>query len=220
MRGGSVLVSVQGVWKRFEGQAAWVLRGVSLEAGPGDMLLVMGRNGSGKTTLLRIIAGLTEPSRGRVAVGGRPPSSREARRILGVVLHSPLVYEELTVRENLEYYAGLYGVEDYDPRLDGVAESLGVARVLGARVSSLSFGWRRRVDIVRALIHRPRVLLLDEPTTGLDEDTVEALLDLTLDLSKRGVTVLATSPRRLDAAIERGYTGLELVEGRLGVVRG
>jgi len=213
------LVRLDNVWKRFEGQATWVLNGINLEAGPGSLTLIMGRNGSGKTTLLRITAGLVEPSKGRVLVGGRPPTSREARMMMGAVLHSPLVYEELTVLENLEYYAGLYGVRGYDPRNDVVAEALGVTKVLGSRVSSLSFGWRRRVDIVRALIHKPQVLLLDEPTTGLDDETVESLLDVTLELSRRGMAVVATSPRRLDSAIERGYRALELVDGRLGVPR-
>lgn len=151
-------------------------------------------------------------------IEGLAPTSREARMALGVVLHSPLVYDELTVYENLSYYAGLYGVEGYDPRVDEVAEVLGVTRVLGSRVSSLSFGWRRRVDIVRALVHRPRILLLDEPTTGLDDDTVESLLDMTVDLSRKGVAVVSTSPRRLDSALERGYRGLSVADGRLEAV--
>ncbi len=212
------IARLEGVWKRFEGQPSWVLRGVSMTVRPGELVLVMGRNGTGKTTLLKIMAGLVEPSRGRVLIGGLQPGSTQARMMLGVVLHHPLVYDELTVQENLSYYAGLYGVYGYEPRRDEVAEALGVTRVLGARVSSLSFGWRRRVDIVRALIHRPRILLLDEPTTGLDDDTVESLLDMTVELSKRGVAVVSTSPRRLDSALERGYRGLEVVDGRLEVV--
>ncbi|RLG47470.1 MAG: ABC transporter ATP-binding protein, partial [Thermoproteota archaeon] len=154
-----MLLELRGVWKRYTGD--WVLREVELELRPGDAVAVVGPNGSGKTTLLRVASGLTAPSRGRVLVSGRPPSSPEARRAMGVVGHSHMLYRKLTVRENLSLFSRLYGVGvDW-----ALVESLGLDRYLDRRVEELSFGWRKRADLARALLHRPRLLPVDEPLT-------------------------------------------------------
>ncbi len=151
----------------------------------------MGPNGSGKTTLVKIIAGVTPPSRGSVEVEGR----------LSVVFHTPSLYEELTVRENLEFYAELAGD---DP--SSVWDMFGVRRVLDMRVSALSYGWRRRVDIARAFMGPPSNLVIDEPTTGLDETAREELRSY---LDNVG-TVLLMSPTMLEwGRVKR------LVDGKL-----
>lgn len=207
------LLAVRNVWKRYGDEGApWVLRGVNLEVGVGEEVFLLGSNGSGKTTLLRIIAGLTLPSRGEVRVAGREPRDPEARAIMGVVLHHSLLYPTLTVEENLAFYASLYGVEDYDPSADWVVESLGLRGRLRDRVSTLSFGWRRRADIARALLHRPRLLLLDEPFTGLDSKGVEDLYNVLKSYVGEGGSLVATAPKESDIG--------PVEEARVAVLRG
>ncbi|KSW11688.1 hypothetical protein CF15_02400 [Pyrodictium occultum] len=203
------------VWKRYDWSRGWVLRGVNLCAGAGGGVLIVGPNGSGKTTLLRILVGLTRPSRGRVLVEGQPPSLPGARRFVGVVLHHSLLYDELTVRENLEYYARLYGVEGYEPEGDEVVEVLGLHRYLDTRAGELSFGWKKRANIARALLHRPRALVIDEPFTGLDDEASESLSSLLESLLRRGVAVVATSPQRGVADALPGFRVYRIESGRL-----
>lgn len=208
------LVEARDVWKRYREGGDWVLRGLSLAVEPGDRVGIAGANGSGKTTLLRIISGLLHPSRGEVLVGGAPARSARARAMMGVVLHNSFLYDELSVRENLEYYSVLYGVE-YDPEGDPIVERLGLARYLDRPARELSFGWRRRADIARALLHRPRILLIDEPFTGLDEDGATGLAGLLRELSRGGVSIIATSPRASDLALLEPTILYRLREGVL-----
>ena len=210
------VLEVSGVWKRYAYGRGWVLRGVDLCLPGGRGALVMGPNGSGKTTLLKIAVGLVRPSRGSVRVAGYPPASLEAKRRMGVVLHHSLLYDELSVRENLEYYARLYGVEGYEPGRDEVVEALGLRRYLDTKAGDLSFGWRKRANIARALLHRPMLLAIDEPFTGLDDDAVRALRDILEGLVARGVAVLATSPQKGAAQLlRRGFTHYVIHEGKL-----
>ena len=159
------MMEVDNVWKMMGGQ--WILRGIRLKVS--GIVTLVGPNGSGKTTLVKIIAGLLEPSRGTVHIDGQKP--KVPASLLGVVLHNAMLYPELTVRENLRLFARLTG-----GKLEGCP--LGVCRVMDKLVRTLSFGWRRRVDIVRALIPDPPNLVIDEPTTGLDEETRGELLDI------------------------------------------
>ena len=205
MAGQRCLAELRGVWKRYSHNRGWVLRNVSLCLSPGSGYLVLGPNGSGKTTLLRILVGLVRPSRGRVTVAGRPPQSVDAKKLIGVVLHHSLLYDELTVRENLEYYARLYGVKGYSPEGDPVVEALDLKRYLDARAGELSFGWKKRANIARALLHGPRLLAIDEPFTGLDDEASQALAGILQDLVKRGVTVVATSPQKGFTTLLPGY---------------
>ncbi len=207
------VVELRDVWKRY--RTGWVLKGVSLTLGERSGVLILGGNGSGKTTLLRIVAGLVRPTRGEVRVLGGSPLEGRVRASMGVVMHHSLLYSELTVRENLEYYARLYGVEGYDPERDEVVETLGLRRYLDRRVEELSFGWRRRADIARALLHRPRLLLIDEPFTGLDDAAQASLAGLLNGLLERGVSILATSPSRSVLGLLEGFKVYRIVDGRL-----
>jgi ABC-type multidrug transport system ATPase subunit len=190
------MILIKDLWKRLGKR--WVLVNVNLMV-KGTYLLT-GPNGSGKTTLVRLIAGLLEPSRGIVEVDG-------GSRNLGIVLHNPLLYPDLTVRENLELYGELYGV-DYRDKLD----LLGISRYMDVPVRELSFGWRRRVDVVRAIIHEPRNLVLDEPLTGLDDEARDSLISL---LNDYGGSLLITSSNPCD----RAWLGLS-IESRGALLNG
>lgn len=148
---------------------------VSFSLEDGEALAVFGPNGAGKTTLLRLLAGLLKPSAGEALVGGVRAGSATARGRIGIISHESMLYHALTVRENVELAARLYGVADPRGAVSRVLEKLRIAERGSSAVRSLSRGLRQRVSIARALVHEPRVMLLDEPFTGLDDAGASAL---------------------------------------------
>jgi heme exporter protein A len=154
------------------------LSGVDLDLPSGASLAVLGPNGSGKSTLLRILATLLRPSRGEVSVLGSslPDDAWKLRGRIGFLGHEPLLYEDLTGRENLEFQARLYGLprEEAAARIESDLELLGMSRRAGYRVSDYSAGMKQRIAICRAVLHRPALLLLDEPDSNLDPEGREA----------------------------------------------
>ena len=147
-----------------------VLRGLSLELAPGETLAVIGPNGAGKSTLLRILATLLRPSAGEVEVLGAalPRQAWKVRGRIGFLGHEPLLYRELSVRENLEFNARLHGLGDVTPRIAELLDTAGLAARGNELVRNLSAGMLQRAAICRAVVHEPELLLLDEPRSHLD----------------------------------------------------
>ena len=147
-----------------------VLRDVTLDLAGGETLAVLGPNGAGKSTLLRILATLLRPSGGSVEVLGAelPRQAWKARGRVGYLGHAPLLYRELSVRENLEFNARLHGVADPGSRIGELLEAAGLARRADELVRNLSAGMLQRAAVCRALLHDPELLLLDEPSSHLD----------------------------------------------------
>ncbi len=154
----------------------WALRNLSIAVSPGEALALLGKNGSGKTTLLKSFAGLLRPTEGVVQLSGEP-LSREAKGRIGLLSHEPMLYAGLTIRDNLGYFARLFGMEsgDIPVRVSLLAEMLDIRERLDEPVRVLSQGLRQRAALARALIHDPEVVLLDEPFSGLDPDAAERL---------------------------------------------
>jgi heme exporter protein A len=144
-----------------------VFRDVTVNVPDGGFLLVTGPNGSGKTTLLRVLAGLTAPTQGEV---DRPP-----RHLVGYLGHDPLVYRELTPRENLTLFGRLYRVPERAGRIEALLERFGLWEVRDERVSTFSRGMRQRLGLCRVLLQEPQLLLLDEPYNALDAAGAELL---------------------------------------------
>jgi heme exporter protein A len=207
-----------GVAKEF----GWVpvIREVSLTVEEGEYVALMGSNGAGKTTLLRMAAGLSAPTSGSVSVAG--VDLRRAgpglRRRIGFVSHESLLYPDLTGRENLEFHARLFGVADPDVEIAELSALLDLDPILDRKAGILSRGNRQRLTLARALLHGPRILLLDEPFTGLDEVSSNRLLDLLDRVVASGRTVIMTTHDRLiaDAGPRRLIV---LADGRVSVDR-
>jgi ABC-2 type transport system ATP-binding protein len=173
------------------------LAGVGFRVEPGEVFGFLGPNGGGKTTLFRILATLARPDRGEVRVFGADLARevRAVRRRLGVVFQSPGLDLRLTVRENLLHQGHLYGLRgrDLETRIGEALARFGLAERRDEKALELSGGLRRRVEIAKALLHRPRLLLLDEPSTGLDPGARRDLWETLEALAHDGVTVLLTT---------------------------
>lgn len=172
------------------------LRGVSLSIDRGEIYALLGPNGAGKTTLVRTLSGRVVPTAGTVTIDGRPPAtSRRARADIGLVPQQIALYPTLTCKENLTAFARLMGVKGADVRARAreVLEGIGLADRAGDRASDLSGGMQRRLNIGAAVMHRPRLLVLDEPTVGVDLHAKETIHDLLLAYKEDGMAILLTT---------------------------
>ena len=186
------MISVRQLVKRFGIKT--VLRSLDFQAEPGEFVALLGPNGAGKTTFLRILASLSRPSLGKVSIAGHdlPEHAAEVRRRLGVVSHLPLLYADLTAEENLRFYGRLYGLSDPETRISEVLELVGLNHRRRELVRTFSRGMQQRLAIGRAVLHRPDVILFDEPYTGLDQEA-SSMLDEVLRSVAAGSTVVMTS---------------------------
>jgi heme exporter protein A len=185
-------VTVSGVSRVYGRRRA--LHGVSFDASSGSIVGVLGPNGAGKSTLLGIVSTLLRPTSGSVAYGPAGPAEPAAVRArIGVLGHDLFLYPELTARENLTFFAGLYGCADVRDRVDDALARAGLSARADDATVGFSRGMRQRVALERALIHDPRLVLLDEPFTGLDEASAASLLARLRGLRDSGrIVVLAT----------------------------
>ena len=195
-----------------------VLRDVSVQLREGGCALLVGANGSGKSTLLRILAGLSQPTSGEVMVFGE--NSRGlgvARRRIGMLSHQSWLYPNLTARENLEFYAELYGL----PNRAGLATKWVEAVRLGAsadeRVREFSRGMEQRLSIARTMMTQPDLLLLDEPFASLDPDGVAIVSELIRAALARGCAAMITAHSRLDLGVDLDC--YQIVNGRVLPIR-
>ena len=171
------------------------LDGVSLEIQEGEFFGLLGPNGAGKTTLISILSGLARASSGRVLVQGHDVQSdyAAARRSLGVVPQELVFDPFFNVRETLRIQSGYFGVKHNDDWIDELLQSLGLADKASANMRQLSGGMKRRVLVAQALVHRPPVIVLDEPTAGVDVELRQTLWHFVGDLNRKGHTVLLTT---------------------------
>ncbi|HRK90101.1 MAG TPA: heme ABC exporter ATP-binding protein CcmA [Anaerolineales bacterium] len=187
------MIEVKKLVKRFGLKT--ILRGLDFQVEPGEFVALLGPNGAGKTTFLRILASLSRPSMGSVKVAGYslPNDSANVRARLGVVSHMPLLYPDLTAEENLHFYAQMYGLANYQPRITEVLEMIGLEARRKDLVRTFSRGMQQRLAIGRAVLHDPEVVLFDEPYTGLDQDASEMLDEVLRSVAAKGRTVVMTS---------------------------
>jgi len=196
--------------------ARTLLDNVTLDIRRGEVTGILGANGAGKSTLLSLIVGLRPMASGRVEVLGEPmrTGSSRLRRRVGVVLQETALYDELTAFENLRFAAALHGVVDPARRIGEVLALLGLSGRAGDVVGTLSGGMRRRVSIARALLHGPELLVVDEPTLGVDVDARHAIWSHLRLLRARGVTIIVAT-NYLDEALALCDMVAVLRDGRL-----
>lgn len=209
---GAVRVETHALTKRYAGVA--VVRDVTLHLPAGSRTALIGANGAGKTTLLAMLSTLVAPSTGDAVIGGHSVRRRPTalRRAIGVLAHRPMLYEELSALENLQFFARIYEVPDAATRIEELLRTVGAWGRRHEPVAVLSRGYHQRLALARALLHRPALLLADEPETGLDPEGV-ALLDR-LILAAPGLTVIAAT-HRVDR-VEAWATGtIRLDRGRV-----
>ncbi|GAA3027065.1 ABC transporter ATP-binding protein [Actinokineospora globicatena] len=199
-------IEVRGLRKTYGGHTA--VAGVDLTVAEGEVFALLGPNGAGKTTTTEILEGHRRRDGGEVRVLGVDPATadRRWRADIGIVLQTATDAADLTVREMVGQFAGYYP----DPRgVDEVIDLCGLTEKAGARISSLSGGQRRRVDVALGIVGRPKLLFLDEPTTGFDPEVRRQFWDLVRSLAAEGTTILLTT-HYLDEA--------EALAGRLAVI--
>jgi ABC-type multidrug transport system ATPase subunit len=200
MSGLKPAVVAGGLIKQFGRFAA--LRGVSGEFASGKLYVVIGENGAGKTTLLRIIAGLSQPTRGSISVLGAG-HIKDARAQIGYMAHPSLLYDEMSGMENLRYFAGLYGIEAdaTDAKVRDVIASVKLDPALDRHVGQYSQGMRQRMSLARALLNDPQLLLLDEPFSNVDSHSAKQMAVLLAELRDQGRTIFVVThqPALLEA---------------------
>lgn len=208
------MIEIRDLVKTFG--ARMVLRGISLHIEAGEFVGLLGPNGAGKTTLMNIIATLSRPDVGSIHIGGLDltRSGAHIRRYLGYVSHKPLLYEDLTAWQNLQFYARMYDVESAPTRLEEVLTQVGLWPRRHDPVRTFSRGMQQRLALARAILHDPPVLLLDEPDTGLDQEANDLLRRLleSIEVSRR--TVLMTT-HNLERSVALSNRVLILANGKI-----
>lgn len=194
------------------------LDGLTLSVEPKTVYGLLGPNGAGKTTLLSILSGLMDPDSGEVVVAGRPMSrrARDLRGLVGLVPQDIALYADMTARQNLMFFGRLYGMSKADlrPRIDDVLELVGLADRGDEPVEAYSGGMKRRINVAAALLHRPTLLLLDEPMVGVDPQSRSLMFDMIMGLASDGAAVVLAS-HQIDE-VERVCDRVAIVDhGRL-----
>ena len=187
----SAAVTARGVRKRFG--AIDALSGLDLDLRTGEIYGLLGPNGSGKTTFIRCLGGLVKPDAGQITVLGRSPLEAVRAGRVGYMTQSAALYADLSIDENLDFFARLQGVDEADERIEDVLRTVELLDRRRAVVSTLSGGMRTRLSLAAALLHRPELLLLDEPTVGVDPVLRAEFWAHFRALAKSGVTILVSS---------------------------
>lgn len=180
------------------------LNGIDLTVQRGEFLTIFGPNGAGKTTLIKILASLTRPTSGKVMISGmelKSENRKAIRKIIGVIAHSTFLYDDLTAYENLKFYASMYDLKEDRTYLTSLLKNFGLWDRMDDPVRTYSRGMQQRLSIARALVHRPELIFMDEPYTGLDHQAIGVLQNTLSNIHSEGRTIIMVThnlPRGLE----------------------
>jgi ABC-type multidrug transport system ATPase subunit len=199
-----LVIEVKNLTKFFDNHPA--LDGIDLMVEPGKTLAIFGPNGAGKTTLIKILASIMKPSAGEVFINGFDikHNAEDVRSQIGIVSHQTFLYSNLTAYENLLFYSRMYDVADFKQRIYQVVSMVGMQLRMHDRISTLSRGMQQRLSIARCLIHKPSIILLDEPETGLDQQAISMLWGALKEDGVKKRTIVFTSH-----SLERGLNACD-----------
>ncbi len=186
-------IQAEGLKKSFGNFDA--LCGVDLHVKRGEFMTLFGPNGAGKTTLIKLLATLTSPTSGTLSVYGYDVRKdvNNIRSAVGVISHDPYLYDNLSAFENIKFFGTLYGLDDVDNRARSVIKQVGLERRMNDLVRTFSRGMKQRLTVARAIVHEPKILLLDEPYTGLDQHGAQRFGEMLSDLKSHRRTILMTT---------------------------
>lgn len=191
------IIQINQLSKIYKDSETFSLKDFSLTITEGQIFGLLGPNGAGKTTLISILCGLIKPTSGNFSIDNLNYSknSNEIKKIIGVVPQEYALYPTLTARENLLYFGSMYGLKGADLK-EKITESLdflGLLKFADKKVETFSGGMKRRVNLIAGILHRPKIIFLDEPTVGVDVQSKSAIIDYLKNLNKNGTTIIYTS---------------------------
>lgn len=199
-------IEIDHLWKYYGDYPA--VRDCTLRITEGTCCALIGRNGAGKTTLLRILAGLSHFQHGAVRLFGTAPRTSGTRRRIGFLGHGIGVYDDLSARENLQFFARIAGLSSEGAHVAGWLKRVGLERVAGIPVRQFSRGMRQRLALARVFLHQPSVLLLDEPFTSLDDRAIATLTELLIEARERNTTILISTHQLREALAIASHVAL------------
>ena len=207
-------IEAEGLTKTFGERRA--LDNIELNVKAGQVLAVLGHNGAGKTTLIKILATIMKPSSGTINLGGMAikDNAAEMKGFIGVVTHESFLYNDLTVHENLAFYCQMYNIKEAKERICELIAKMDLTSRLRERAGSLSRGMQQRVSLARSLLHQPRILLVDEPNSGLDPQAVELVWQTMMSDEPTKRTIIFTTTE-LEVGLKFGERIIILDEGRI-----
>jgi len=175
-----------------------VLKEINLVVNPGDSIAIFGPNGSGKTTLIEILSSLIKPSSGKLIIAGIDSLKYpyKVRPLIGYLGHEPMFYVDLTPYENLMFFAKMYGIKQAEKQIEELLKLIGLTHLAHESINLFSHGMIKRLMLARALVNQPKILLMDEPFTGLDPSAIQIILDIIKSEKKKGTCIVLTTHNR------------------------
>ena len=198
----------------------FALSKISFHLDENTILGVIGANGAGKTTLIRILSGLTSPTSGKIAIKGKnyKTNDKSIKQFIGTITNKSFLYDELTIYENLKFYSKIYSIYDkssFKKKIELYTEQFNLSDWIFEPISNLSTGMKQKVEIIRSLIHNPSLLLLDEPFSGLDFNTIKLLIKILTELREKENLTIIIATHKIEVVQEISDTILILKRGKI-----
>lgn len=191
------IIEIQNLVKVYKGRSLPSVDDLTLQIKEGEIFGILGPNGAGKTTIISILCNLIRPTSGSVIIDGLPIGSgnNKIKQITGAVFQDIALYDKLTAYENLRYFGTLYGISriELNTRIETLLNRMGLHRYRNEKICTFSGGMKRRINLLAAVLHRPRLLILDEPAVGIDVQSRNVILEYLHELNEMGTTILYTS---------------------------